>query len=128
MPTWRALARQRTRWKRGALENISDYGLTRVTAPYWGRQALSALSVIATLAYLLSLTLTVATGSFDWQPLWVAVTCVFILERVVTVRERGWHQQLLAAPIVIEMVFDIFLQAVQARAFVQSAIGSERGW
>ncbi len=28
MPTWRALARQRLRWKRGALENLTDYGWT----------------------------------------------------------------------------------------------------
>ena len=31
MPTWRALWRQRMRWQRGALENIGAYGLTRAT-------------------------------------------------------------------------------------------------
>ena len=39
MASWSDLARQRVRWKRGAVENLVDYGLTRVTAPYWGRQA-----------------------------------------------------------------------------------------
>ncbi|CAI9408043.1 Poly-beta-1,6-N-acetyl-D-glucosamine synthase [Nocardioides sp. T2.26MG-1] len=35
MTTWRDLWRQRLRWKRGALENCAQYGLTRVTWRYW---------------------------------------------------------------------------------------------
>ena len=55
MTSWSDLARQRVRWKRGAVENLVDYRLTRVTAPYWGRQALAALGVLATFLYLASL-------------------------------------------------------------------------
>jgi cellulose synthase/poly-beta-1,6-N-acetylglucosamine synthase-like glycosyltransferase len=48
METWGELHRQRLRWKRGALENLFDYGLTRHTASYWGRQVSSALGLFVT--------------------------------------------------------------------------------
>ncbi len=128
METWSDLARQRLRWKRGAFENLGDYGLTRITAPYWGRQLLSLLSVVATLVYLLTLSWTLAIGEFHWQPVWMAVTGIFVIERVVTVRSRGWRQMLIAAPIVIEMVFDVFLQLVQAWAFAQVALRRKATW
>jgi poly-beta-1,6-N-acetyl-D-glucosamine synthase len=127
MPTWRDLGAQRLRWKRGALENLADYGWTRVTGRYWGRQALSLLGVLATLLYVGSLVAAFAVG-FTLHPFWLALTGVFALERVVTVRARGVRQMLLAAPVVIEFVFDIFLQLVQARAFAQAFMGTERKW
>jgi hypothetical protein len=104
-----------------------DYGLTRVTAPYWGRQAMSLLGVLATLVYVASLAL---AGFLGWQlrPFWLAVSLIFVLERIVTVRRRGWHQMLLAAPLVIEMVYDLFLQAVQAQAFYQVVLRQEKRW
>ena len=37
MPTWRDLWTQRKRWQRGALENLSAYGITRATIRYWGQ-------------------------------------------------------------------------------------------
>ena len=127
MTTWPDLVRQRLRWKRGALENIADYGLTRVTAPYWGRQLLSALGVLATVLYLGSIAYSVLTG-FNLHPFWIAASGIFVLERVVTVRERGWRQVLLAAPLVVEMVYDVVLQAVQALAFTQALLRLERRW
>ena len=127
MTTWPDLVRQRLRWKRGALENIANYGLTRVTAPYWGRQLLSALGVLATVLYLGSIAYSVLTG-FNLHPFWIAASGIFILERVVTVRERGWRQVLLAAPLVVEMVYDVVLQAVQALAFTQALLRLERRW
>lgn len=127
MPTWRTLADQRLRWKRGAIENLVDYGWTPVTRRYWGRQALSLLGVLATLLYVGSLVAAVGVG-FAIHPFWLALTGVFALERVVTVRSRGLRQMALAAPVVIEFVFDIFLQAVQARAFAQAFLGTERKW
>lgn len=127
MPTWGDLGAQRLRWKRGALENLVDYGWTRVTLRYWGRQLLSFLGVLATLLYVGSLVAAVTVG-FALHPFWLALTGVFALERVVTVRARGVRQMVLAAPVVIEFVFDIFLQFVQARAFAQAFLGTERKW
>jgi cellulose synthase/poly-beta-1,6-N-acetylglucosamine synthase-like glycosyltransferase len=55
METWGDLYRQRLRWKRGALENLHDYGLTRVTLPYWARQVWTFLGVAVTATYLATL-------------------------------------------------------------------------
>jgi hypothetical protein len=83
--------------------------------------------VAVTLAYLASLVLAAFIG-LHLQPFWLAVSLVFVLERVVTVRSRGWRQMLLAAPLVIEMVYDLFLQAVQAQAFYQVVLQREKRW
>jgi biofilm PGA synthesis N-glycosyltransferase PgaC len=127
MSTWRALARQRLRWKRGALENLGDYGWTRVTARYWGRQALGLAGVLVTAVYLASLGYGAVAG-MTLHPLWVAVTAVFVVERVVTVQRRGWVHATAAAALLPEMVYDVCLQAVQARAYADAALGRARSW
>ena len=128
METWTDLAKQRLRWKRGAFENLGDYGLTRITLPYWGRQLLSLISVLATITYLGSVAVTAALGVFSIQPFWMALTLVFVVERAVTVRDRGWKHQLYAWLLVVEMPFDLFLQVVQARAFAQVALRRKAAW
>ena len=129
MTTWRDLYRQRLRWKRGAIENLRDYGLTRVTARYWGRQLFTFVGIVVTLAYLSSLGWSLAAnGSIDPRPLWLAVTGIFVIERVVTVRARGPVQMALAASLLVEMSFDIFLQAVHLRAIWDALMNNERKW
>jgi cellulose synthase/poly-beta-1,6-N-acetylglucosamine synthase-like glycosyltransferase len=129
MPTWKALAQQRLRWKRGAIENLVDYGLTRITLRYWLRQVMSLLGVLVTAAYLASILYAVLfVGHLQLSPFWLAASGVFALERVVTVRSRGWLHMAVAVPLVIEMFYDLFLQAVQARAFLQAALVQERNW
>jgi len=129
MTTWRDLWLQRLRWKRGALENLVDYGFTRVTAQYWGRQLMTHIGVLVTAIYLGSIAWSLATtGSVNLHPIWLAVTVIFTVERVVTVRERGAKQMVLAGVLVVEMAFDFYLQAVQAKAFWDSITRSERNW
>ncbi|MGW5412161.1 glycosyltransferase [Actinomadura geliboluensis] len=129
MPTWRELAQQRLRWKRGALENLLDYGWTPITRPYWGRQLLSLIGILVITAYLSSLAYSaIWLGGIQISPIWAGVTVIFMVERVVTVRQRGKVQMALAGTIVVEMIFDVFLQIVQARAFWQAAWRKERKW
>lgn len=129
MSTWRDLAQQRLRWKRGALENLADYGLTQITLRYWVRQLLSVLGVLVIFTYLATLIVGLAlTGTLALSPIWLAVTAVFAIERVVSVRSRGLVQMGIAVTIVIEMAYDVFLQYVQARAFIQAALRSEKTW
>lgn len=129
MTTWRELWNQRLRWKRGALENLVDYGFTRVTARYWGRQVLTHVGVLVTLVYLATILATfAANGHVVLHPIWVALTLVFIAERVVTVRDRGWRHMAFAGVLVVEMTFDFYLQAVQAKAFWDALRRRERNW
>jgi cellulose synthase/poly-beta-1,6-N-acetylglucosamine synthase-like glycosyltransferase len=129
MGTWSDLAQQRLRWKRGALENLVEYGWTPITRRYWGRQALGLVGIVVIFAYLASVVWgVVVTGGIAVAPLWLGITAVFALERVVTVRSRGPAQMAVAATIVIEMAYDMFLQFVQARAFIQAATGARKEW
>jgi cellulose synthase/poly-beta-1,6-N-acetylglucosamine synthase-like glycosyltransferase len=128
MPTWRELWAQRLRWKRGAVENCVQYGWTAVTRPYWGRQALSVVGLGITLVYLSTMAVALATGQgLHVQPFWLAVTGVFVIERVVTVRLRGW-KYMLAAATMYELVIDLFLQAVHAKAYADAVFNNKKAW
>ncbi|MFG3685594.1 glycosyltransferase family 2 protein [Micromonospora sp. NPDC047740] len=128
MGTWGDLWRQRLRWKRGAVENCFQYGLTRVTWRYWGRQLMTLLGVLVTFAYLGSLVYTVvAYGGIHIQPFWLAISSIFVVERVVTVRYRGW-KYMLASATMYELVLDLFLQFVHAKAYADAILRRERNW
>jgi cellulose synthase/poly-beta-1,6-N-acetylglucosamine synthase-like glycosyltransferase len=129
MESWGDLYRQRLRWKRGAIENLRTYGLTRVTAGYWLRQLVTFFGMLVTTLYLVSLGWSLAAdGAIHLQPIWLAVSGVFVLERIVTVRSRGPLQMALAATLLVEMTFDLFLQAVHGKAIVDAIRNSERSW
>ena len=128
MPTWRELWAQRLRWKRGAVENCVQYGWTWVTKPYWGRQILAMVGVVVTIAYFSTIAFALISGAgMNIQPFWLAVTGVFILERVVTLRLRGWRY-MLAAATMYEIVIDLFLQAVHAKAYADAAFNKKKAW
>lgn len=128
MPTWRELFRQRLRWKRGALENLRAYGWTPVTREYWLRQALAFLGLLVLAVYLTTLVWAALIGNFGMNPLWISVTALIAAERAVTVRARGAAMMAVSSLLVVEMVFDVFLQAAQSKAFWDAARNSERTW
>jgi cellulose synthase/poly-beta-1,6-N-acetylglucosamine synthase-like glycosyltransferase len=129
MESWKDLSNQRLRWKRGALENIMDYGITKVTLKYWGRQLLTALGCIVTFTYLLSLLVSVIlVGTITVTPFWLGVTGIFVLERVVTVKDRGFKHMAAAGALVVEMIYDTFLQWVHVKALAQTVLKAERSW
>jgi len=129
MPTWRALWRQRMRWQRGALENIGAYGLTRATLRYWLQQIGIGYGTIALNAYLLLLLITLlAADSFQLLWFWVVIGLIFVAERVVTVWEAGWRARLLAAPLMIELAYDLVLQANYVKSIFDIATGRKAGW
>jgi len=129
METWGGLARQRLRWKRGAVENLIQYGLTKVTLEHWARQLVTMLGIIVTALYLGTLFWAVAVQhSLHLQPIWIAVTFLFMFERAVSVRRRGLKMTALATLLVVEMPFDLFLQAVHLEAYWKALVKSERSW
>ncbi len=129
MPTWRALWRQRMRWQRGALENIGAYGLTRATVRYWLQQTAIGYGTIALNAYLLLMLITLlAADSFEIVWFWVFIGLIFVVERVVTVWAAGWRGRAIALPLVIEIAYDLVLQAVYVRSLFDIATGRAAGW
>jgi cellulose synthase/poly-beta-1,6-N-acetylglucosamine synthase-like glycosyltransferase len=129
MPSMSALWRQRMRWQRGALENIGAYGLTRATIRYWWQQLGIGYGTIALNAYLLLMLITfLAADGVELIWFWLAVGMIFVVERVVTVWRAGWRGRLLAAPLVIEIGYDLVLQAVYVKSLIDIASGRRSGW
>jgi cellulose synthase/poly-beta-1,6-N-acetylglucosamine synthase-like glycosyltransferase len=129
MPGWHALWRQRMRWQRGALENIGAYGLTRATMRYWLQQIAIGYGTIALNAYFLLLLITLlAADSFAFVWFWAAIGLIFVVERLVTVWPAGWRGRLIALPLVIELSYDVVLQAVYVKSLFDIATGRAAGW
>ncbi|MFJ9128920.1 glycosyltransferase family 2 protein [Streptomyces sp. NPDC102340] len=129
MTTLPALWAQRLRWQRGALENLRDYGLTKVTAPYWGKQIAMGLGGLAFAAYLVFVAMQLAYfGHLGFSPFWTAIGSVFVVEKVVSVWRAGWRARLLAAVLVVELAYDLFQHAVYARALLDLALRREEQW
>ena len=128
METWSDLRKQRFRWKRGAIENNSHYGLTRHTLKYQLLQWWSAVGIVVTSVYLTTLGWVIAGGNLQLAAFWLLITALYALERVVTVRSRGPKQMLIASVLLIEMPYDLTLQIVQARAFMAALFRTERRW
>jgi biofilm PGA synthesis N-glycosyltransferase PgaC len=129
MPSWRALWRQRMRWQRGALENIGAYGLTRATLRYWLQQLGIGYGTLALNAYLLLMLITLlAADGFEFMWFWFSIGLIFVAERVVTVWAVGRRGRLIALPLVIEIGYDLVLQAVYVKSLVDIATGRTAGW
>ena len=129
MTSWRHLWRQRLRWHRGALENISDYGLTRATALYWGQQLGLAYGVLALQSYLLLATVSLlAADSIRWSPFWLCIGAIFFVERLVTVWPVGWRARAVAAPIFLELAYTAFLQACFVASLAQILLRRKADW
>ncbi|WP_327671855.1 MULTISPECIES: glycosyltransferase family 2 protein [unclassified Streptomyces] len=129
MTTIPALWAQRLRWQRGALENLRDYGLTRVTAPYFGKQIMMGAGALAFALYLAFVGLQLAyVGALGISPFWTAIGGVFVVEKVVSVWRAGWRARLLAAVLVVELLYDLFQHAVYFRALFDLALNREEQW
>lgn len=128
MPTWAALFRQRVRWQRGALENLRTYGVSRVTEPYLWQQGLMVLGMVAMGLYLAYATWWLAAGGLQLSVFWLAVGLVFLAERLVTVWRMGWASRAIAAAMVIEWAYDLFLQSVLVRAALEATLHRPEVW
>ncbi|MER8030695.1 glycosyltransferase family 2 protein [Streptomyces bauhiniae] len=129
MTTVPALWAQRLRWQRGALENLRDYGLTKVTAPYFGKQIMMGLGALAFALYLTFVGLELAyLGTIGISPFWTAIGAIFVVEKVVSVWAAGWPARLLATVLVVELAYDLFQHAVYFRALIDLALRREERW
>ncbi|HEY3480759.1 MAG TPA: glycosyltransferase family 2 protein, partial [Streptomyces sp.] len=113
MTTLPKLWHQRMRWQRGALENLRDYGWTRVTARYFLQQFMMGFGALSFAVYLAFMSLTLA--AYGWpglSPFWTAIGLIFLTEKVVSVRRAGPRAVAVAVLMVPEMLYDLFQHAV----------------
>lgn len=128
MPTWPALFRQRVRWQRGALANLRTYGANRLTGPYLWQQLLMAVGMLAMVLYVSYTAWWIGSAGLRFSLFWLGVGLVFLAERVVTVWRMGWQCRALAAVIVVEWLYDLFLQVVLVRAALDFVLHRPEVW
>jgi len=80
-----------------------------------------------TAIYLCALAWASATHSFSVHPFWIWLSSIFVIERIITVRDRGWRH-MLTAGLMYELVYDLFLQVVHAHAYVAVLMRRQRSW
>lgn len=129
MTEWRSLAKQRDRWQRGALENLRNYGWTPVTRKYWLQQLGLSYGVIALWSFLaLFVLLLLSTQVLAWSAFWLAITGIFVAERVSSVWRRGRAARITAALLVPEIVYDTFIQAVFVKSVLDFLLRRDADW
>ncbi|CAM5743390.1 hypothetical protein SALBM311S_01165 [Streptomyces alboniger] len=129
MPTLGKLWHQRLRWQRGALENLRDYGWTRVTARYFAQQFLMGFGALSFLVYLTFVaTYTTLYGWPGFSPFWSAIGLIFMVEKTVSVRRAGPRAILVAALMIPEMLYDLFQHAVYFSSLWGLLRRSEEKW
>jgi poly-beta-1,6-N-acetyl-D-glucosamine synthase len=112
MPTIGQWWNQRTRWQRGALEDLRTYGSTPVTRSYIVRQCLMGLCVLLFALYVAYAVATSVMYGFHTTPFWLGITSVFVFAQVWTARKAGWRETLVAALVVPELAYDALQHAV----------------
>lgn len=129
MPTWGQLWKQRRRWQLGALENLKSFGwLTKVTWAYTARQFVGFLEMLFILGYIVTTVFSVTEGQFHIIPLWTFVGAIFWLERIVSARRAGRKAMLLAASMLPELGYGMFLKAVNAYSYWKLASNTQTPW
>jgi cellulose synthase/poly-beta-1,6-N-acetylglucosamine synthase-like glycosyltransferase len=127
MESWKELWKQRLRWKRGAIENCFQYGLTKITWKYWGRQLFTFLGVLVSAMYLSTILVSLFGAGIHIRSFWLWISLIFVVERVVTVRYQGWRQMLLSA-LMYELILDYYLQLVHAKAYADALFRKTKVW
>ncbi|MFE2426193.1 glycosyltransferase [Streptomyces sp. NPDC059373] len=129
MTTLPKLWHQRLRWQRGALENLRDYGWTRVTARYFMQQFMMGFGALSFAVYLAFMATTLST--YGWpglSPFWTAIGLIFVVEKVVSVRRAGSRAVLVALLMLPEMLYDLFQHAVYFTSLWGLVRRSEEKW
>ncbi|MFF3920208.1 glycosyltransferase [Streptomyces sp. NPDC001852] len=129
MTTLPKLWHQRLRWQRGALENLRDYGWTKVTARYFVQQFLMGFGALSFLVYLTFMAMTLSL--YGWpglSPFWTSIGLIFVLEKTVAVRRAGPLAVLVAVLMVPEMLYDLFQHAIYFTSLWGLLRRSEEKW
>ena len=125
LPAW---WKQRTRWQRGALEDLRTYGPTRVTLPYMLRQGAMGLSVAAFALYAAYSAVTIALYGYHTNPVWLSLSAFFVIERTVTVSRAGWREKATAALLFPELAYDALQHAVWLWCVTGTLLRTRTDW
>lgn len=128
MPTWKEWTVQRLRWQRGSLETLLMYGWTRHTRGSWVVQCWAYLRSVLPLLVALYWIGTLVSESVRFEPVWVAVVPVMVLDQVTGAWRAGWRGRVCAALLIPVLIYDIVGSITFWRALLRSLRGSEAVW
>lgn len=129
MPTARDLHRQRVRWYRGALDNLSDYGWTAVTRRYWRQQAMLAVALVGMALWLGLLAVDVASGTGWSVTPWLAVPALFGAAQTVACWSRATpRERLLSALVAPDVAYSLLLQVAFLAALTGHLTSTTPTW
>jgi hypothetical protein len=77
---------------------------------------------------LMMLLMALALDHWVWFPFWMGLGAVFMAERIVTVWPAGWRGRLLALPLLPELMYDLFLDAVYVKGVLDISLGRTAIW
>jgi hypothetical protein len=69
-----------------------------------------------------------ALDQWVWFPFWVIIGSVFWLERVITAWSGGWRARVLAALLIPELFYDVYLQMVFVACLKDIVLGRDTHW
>ena len=83
--------------------------------------ALAAYLAVTVLAYF-------AFGMLTIVVFWAVIGALFAVVQTVTVWPGGWRARLLAAPLLIELGYAVFLETIWVKSIIDIALGRSKHW
>ena len=70
----------------------------------------------------------ISVDTWIWFPFWLGLGLLFAVERVVTVWKGGWRARILAAALLPELLFDMYLNAIYVKGIVDITTCRSATW
>ena len=103
MKTVSALWSQRMRWQSGTVSDLMRLGFNRLTALDWIQQFAGFVQAFVRIGWLLALVISLALGTFVFQPVWLACPVYFaVTDWIMAARipHRTWRDRVTAFSLV----------------------------
>lgn len=128
MPSVKLLFLQRRRWYLGAMQQVFNRKLTKVTLVYLFQQIMLSISVISFSLVLLADGYLLYEHQMNMNLFWLFILFLFIFERVYTVWNLGWKARFTALLLLPELLYAYILQISYVAAMLQFLTRSKGTW
>jgi biofilm PGA synthesis N-glycosyltransferase PgaC len=128
MTTWQDWRAQRLRWQRGTLETLLLYGWVPHTRKAWVVQYWTYFRSLVPLMMVLFWAYALAFEKISFQPFWLVIIPVFVLDQVIAAWKAGLRGRVFAAFLIPMWAYDLVQSTVYWRALLLSLRGGESTW
>ena len=128
MTTWKQWSVQRVRWQHGTLDTLSMYGWVPHTRRAWVVQGWTYFRSLMPLLMIIFWAYALAFETVTFQPFWVAIIPIFMLDQLVASWKAGWRGRLYAVLIIPMWLYDCIQFFIYWQALLRSLRHSEAAW